>query len=304
MKIHLVDGTYELFRAYFGAPKVSGSDGTEVGATRGLLSTLLSLLRGADVTHVACAFDTVIESFRNDLYSGYKTGEGIDPELYAQFDLAERATRALGVTVWSMVDFEADDALATAAARWCDASGVEQIVMCSPDKDLAQCVVENRVITWDRRRDIRRDEQGVISKYGVEPRSIPDWLALVGDSADGFPGVKGWGKKSSSLVLCRYHHLDAIPRDPSEWDIDVARAGWLVANLRAQWDDALLFRNLATLRTDVPLEESVEDLEWKGARRSELEAFCRAIDYEPFLDRVPRWCAVQSSDVGYQRESK
>jgi 5'-3' exonuclease len=290
VKIHLVDGTYELFRAYYGAPKVSGLDGTEVGATRGLLSTLLSLLRGVDVTHVACAFDTVIESFRNDLYPGYKTGEGIEPELRGQFDLAERAAQALGITVWSMTDFEADDALATAAARWRDAPGVEQIVICSPDKDLAQCVVDTRVITCDRRRNIRRDKKGVIAKYGVEPRSIPDWLALVGDSADGFPGIKGWGKKTSALVLHRYGRLDAIPRDPSEWDIDVTHARRLAANLIEHWDDALLFRDLATLRNDVPLQERLEDLEWKGALRRELEEFCRAIDYEEFLDRVPRWC--------------
>jgi 5'-3' exonuclease len=290
VKIHLVDGTYELFRAYFGAPEVSGPDGTEVGATRGLLNTLLSLLRGVDVTHVACAFDTVIESFRNDLYSGYKTGEGIEPDLLAQFAPAERAARALGITVWSMIDFEADDALATAAARWRDAPGVEQVVICSPDKDLAQCVVDDRVITWDRRRDIRRSEQDVIGKYGVEPGSIPDWLALVGDSADGYPGIKGWGKKTSALVLYRYGHLDEIPRDPLDWDIDVTRAGWLAANLQEQWDDALLFRKLATLRTDVPLQERLEELEWKGARRRELEELCRAIGYEEFLKRVPLWC--------------
>jgi 5'-3' exonuclease len=290
VKIHLVDGTYELFRAYFGVPRASGLDGTEVGATRGLLNTLLSLLRGVDVTHVACAFDTVIESFRNDLYSGYKTGEGIDPELRLQFEPAERATRALGITVWSMIDFEADDALATAAARWQGAPGVEQIVICSPDKDLAQCVVGKGVITWDRRRDIRRDEQDVIGKYGVEPKSIPDWLALVGDSADGFPGIPGWGKKTSALVLYRYHHLDDIPRDPSDWDIDVTRADRLAANLREQWDDALLFRELATLRNNVPLQESIEDLEWKGARRRELEKLCHEIGFEELLGRVPRWC--------------
>jgi 5'-3' exonuclease len=291
VKIHLVDGTYELFRAHFGAPSAKSLEGNEVGATRGLLRTLLSLLRHGEVTHIACAFDTVIESFRNELYSGYKTGEGVDPELLAQFELAERATYALGIVVWSMIDFEADDALATAAARWKDQPGVEQIVICSPDKDLAQCVVGKRIITWDRRRDIRRGEQEVIGRYGVEPQSIPDWLALVGDSADGFPGVPGWGKQTSALVLYRYHHLDKIPQDPSDWDIDVQRATRLATHLEQHWDDALLYRDLATLRTDVPLKESLEDLEWKGARK-ELEELCREIGFEEFLERIPRWLDV------------
>jgi 5'-3' exonuclease len=289
VKIHLVDGTYELFRAYFGAPSAKGSAGMEVGATRGLLSTLASLIRQNDVSHIACAFDTVIESFRNELYSGYKTGEGVDPELLAQFEPAERATRAFGIVVWSMIEYEADDALATAAARWKDSPGVEQIVICSPDKDLAQCVVGKRVITWDRRRDIRRGEQEVIGRFGVAPESIPDWLALVGDSADGFPGVAGWGKQTSALVLYRYRHLDGIPEDPAQWDIDVRRADRLAVNLRQHGDDALLYRDLATLRTNVPIEEKLEDLEWKGARRKELEDLCREIGFEEFLERVPRW---------------
>jgi 5'-3' exonuclease len=289
VKVHLVDGTYELFRAFFGAPRAASAAGTEVGATRGLLNTLLSLIRQNDVSHIACAFDTVIESFRNQLYSGYKTGEGVPPDLLAQFGLAERATRGLGIVVWSMIDYEADDALATAAARWKEFPGVEQIVICSPDKDLAQCVVGKRVITWDRRRAIQRGEQEVIARFGVAPQSIPDWLALVGDSADGFPGVVGWGKKTSALVLYRYRHLDAIPRDPTQWDIDVRGADRLAAGLERQWDDALLYRDLARLRTDVPLEESLDDLEWQGARRKELEGLCREIGFEEFLERVPRY---------------
>jgi 5'-3' exonuclease len=289
VKIHLVDGTYELFRAYFGVPSAKSTAGVEVGATRGLLNTLLSLIRQRDVSHIACAFDTVIESFRNELYSGYKTGDGVDPELLAQFELAERAGRALGIVVWSMIEYEADDALATAAVRWKDTLGVEQIVICSPDKDLAQCVVGRRVITWDRRQDIRRSEQEVIGRFGVAPESIPDWLALVGDSADGFPGVAGWGKQTSALILYRYRHLDEIPEDPARWDIDVRGAVRLAANLRQHWDDALLYRDLATLRTDVPIEEELEDLAWKGARRDELENLCREIRFEEFLERVPRW---------------
>ncbi len=289
MNVHLVDGTYELFRAFFGAPPAHDAEGRPVGALRGLLATVLSLLREPGLTHVACAFDHVIESFRNELFAGYKTAEGVDPDLLAQFGPAERATAALGVVVWPMVEFEADDALATAAARFRDAPGVEQVVICSPDKDLSQCVVGRRVICRDRLRSIDRDEAGVIAKFGVPPRSIPDWLALVGDSADGIPGLPGWGEKSASLVLARYRSLEAIPDDPARWDVTVRGRDRLAGSLRGGRAEATLYRQLATLRTDVPLAEGLGDLEWRGACRRELEALCRETGSEELLGRVPRW---------------
>ncbi len=215
MKIHLVDGTYELFRHHFGAPPRKAPDGREVGATVGLLRSMVALLATPGVTHLGVAFDHVIPSFRNDLYPGYKTGEGVDPALLAQFPLAEEAISALGVVVWPMVEFEADDALGTAARRFEKLSPVEQIVICSPDKDLAQLVSGNRVVCWDRRREIVLDEAGVLAKYGVPPESIPDWLALVGDAADGYPGIPGWGAKSAAVVLSSYGHLESIPDDPA-----------------------------------------------------------------------------------------
>ena len=215
MRIHLIDGTYELFRAYYGAPGTLGPDGSEVGATRGILRSLLSLLREDGVSHVACAFDHVIESFRNDLFDGYKTGEGVPAELMAQFPLAERAAHALGLVVWPMVEFEADDALATAAARFAVSSDVEQILICTPDKDMAQCVSGSRIVCLDRMRRRILDEPGVAEKFGVSPASIPDWLALVGDDADGIPGVPRWGGKSASALLARYGHLEAIPDQES-----------------------------------------------------------------------------------------
>ena len=231
MKIHLLDGTYELFRHYFGAPSRTTPDGQEIGAVVGILRSLLALLAGAEVTHLACAFDTAIESFRNELYEGYKTGEGIDPDLLAQFPLAERAVEALGITVWRMVEFEADDALATAAADFRGALGLEQILIASPDKDLAQCVDGNRVVTWDRRRDTLLDAAGVRAKFGVDPASIPDWLALVGDSADGFPGIPGWGAKSAAAVLSRFGHLEAIPSATDLWGLPSGRAARLVCGV-------------------------------------------------------------------------
>jgi 5'-3' exonuclease len=285
----LVDGTYELFRVFYGVPSAKSPNGGEVGATRALLRTLLYLLRKNDVTHVAAAFDTVIESFRNDLYPSYKTGEGIDPDLFSQFPLAERAARALGIVVWPMTDFEADDALATGAARWKNDPDVDQIVICSPDKDLAQCVDGDRVVTWDRRRDIVRNQTAVLERFGVEPKSIPDWLALVGDSADGFPGISGWGEKSTALVLHRYGHLEGIPRDETDWDVPVRGAKRLAKNLREGEAEAELYRSLAVLRTDVPIKEDWIDLKWRGARREELEELCREIGDEEFLDRVPTW---------------
>ena len=289
MRVHLVDGTYELFRAYYGVPPAHDAAGRPVGAVRGILATLLSLLREPGVTHVACAFDHVIESFRNQLFAGYKTGEGIDPDLWAQFEPAERATAALGIVVWPMVEFETDDALATAAFRWRDEPGVEQVVICSPDKDLSQCVVGSRVICRDRLRRTDRDEAGVVAKFGVPPSSIPDWLALVGDAADGIPGIPGWGEKSAGAVLARYGRLEAIPDDAGSWDVAVRGRDRLAASLRERRDDAALYRQLATLRTDVPLAESLAELEWRGARRDEIEALCRETGAEGLLPRVPRW---------------
>jgi len=289
VKVHLVDATYELFRAFFGAPAAFDAAGRPVGAVRGLLATLGSLLREPSVTHVACAFDHVIESFRNDLFPGYKTSEGVAAELLAQFCPAERAAAALGVVVWPMVEFEADDALATAAARLRDHPDVGQVVICSPDKDLSQCVVGTRVICRDRRRRLDRDEGGVVARFGVPPSSIPDWLALVGDSADGIPGIPGWGEKSASAVLARYLTVDAIPDDAALWHVDVRNPDRLAAALREHRVEAELYRTLATLRTDVPLAEGLGDLEWRGACRRDLEAVCLEIGYGELLERVPRW---------------
>jgi 5'-3' exonuclease len=289
VKVHLVDGTYELFRAYYGVPPARDGAGRPVGALRGLLATLLSLLREPDVTHVACAFDHVIESFRNRLFDGYKTGEGIDPDLLAQFEPAERAVAALGVVVWPMVEFEADDALATAARRWQGSPGVEQVVICSPDKDLAQCVVGERVVCRDRQRRVDRDEAGVVARFGVPPASIPDWLALVGDSADGIPGIQGWGEKSAAAVLARYARLEAIPDDAALWQVAVRGRERLAATLAGLRPQAELYRRLATLRTDVPVTEELDDLAWRGARRAELTALCTAIGAGELLGRVARW---------------
>jgi 5'-3' exonuclease len=266
MKVHLVDGTYELFRSHFGAPPRRAADGREVGATVGLLRSLWLLLSTPGVTHVACAFDHVIESFRNDLYAGYKSSAGVAPELLAQFGLAERAARSLGLVVWPMVEFEADDALASAALRFASGEAVEQVVLCSPDKDLAQSVVGTRVVGWDRRRDIVLDEAGVIGKYGVPPASIPDWLALVGDAADGFPGIPGWGAKTAAGVLGSFGHIAAIPDDPAALGLPAGRAARLVESLRAGRAEAELFLRLATLRLDVPLQEELADLEWCGVQ--------------------------------------
>ncbi len=287
MKVHLVDGTYELFRAYYGAPPRTDPTGREVGATVALLSSLISLLREDSTTHVAVAFDHVIESFRNDMFAGYKTGEGIEPELKSQFELAEQATAALGVVVWPMVEFEADDALAAGAAKWRGHPDVEQIVLCSPDKDLAQCVAGNEVVCYDRRRQILYDEDGVAEKFGVAPASIPDYLALVGDSADGIPGVPRWGAKSTATVLARYGHLESIPDDVESWDIKVRGAKTLATNLAGMRDEARLYRHLATLRTDIELEE-LGELEWQGAP-AELKGFCEELGESELTGRVPRW---------------
>ncbi|MCC6929034.1 MAG: hypothetical protein IT359_08610 [Gemmatimonadaceae bacterium] len=287
MRLHLVDGTFELFRAHFGAPSVLAPDGREVGATRALLRSLLVLLREPGVTHVGVAFDHVIESFRNRLFPDYKTGEGLPPELLAQFPLAESATRALGLVTWPMVEFEADDAIATAAARWSEAPGVEQVVICSPDKDLMQCVHGARVVALDRIRRKVTDEAGVVEKFGIPPSSIPDFLALVGDSADGIPGIPRWGAKSAAVVLAHYRTLDDIPDAEGAWGVTVRGAAALAEQLRTHRTEARLYRTLATLRTDVPLAESLDDLRWRGADRAALTAFCAAIGDERFLERVP-----------------
>jgi len=293
MKIHLVDGTYELFRSHFGAPPRKAPDGREVGATVGLLNSLFALVSTPGVTHVACAFDHVIESFRNELYPKYKTGEGVEPELLAQFPLAEEAIAALGIVVWPMVEFEADDALATGMSRFQNQLGVQQIVICSPDKDLAQLVSGQGVVCWDRRRNMVLDEEGVIEKFGVKPHSIPDWLALVGDAADGYPGIPSWGAKSASVVLSQFNHLESIPDDPHHLGIPLARATKLLENLHARRDDALLYRLLATLRTDVPIVEELGDLEWRGAN-ADLKEFCVSLGAETLLERVSRWRTASS----------
>ena len=289
MKIHLVDGTYELFRAHFGAPPATAPDGRPVGAVRGLVQTLLSLLRQDDVTHAAIAFDTVIESFRNDLFDGYKTGEGVPAELMAQFGAAERAAAALGIVVWPMVEFEADDAIATAAVRWAGDPDVDQVVICSPDKDLAQLVTGDRIVCLDRRRNITLDEDGVRDKFGVGPESIPDYLALVGDSADGIPGVPRWGAKSSATMLARYTHIENIPDGVDDWDVSPRGARAMADSLREHADAAALYRRLTALRLDVPLPESLAELEWRGARRAEYEALCVEYGFENLLDAPHEW---------------
>lgn len=291
MKIHLVDGTYELFRHHFGAPPKKAPDGREVGATLGLVRSLLALISQPDVTHIACAFDHVIRSFRNDLFPGYKTGAGVDPNLIAQFPLAEEAVSALGVVVWPMIEFEADDALATAAVRFKKTKSVEQIVICSPDKDLVQLVSGSRIVCWDRRREIVLDEAGAVEKFGVHPQSIPDWLALVGDSADGYPGIPGWGAKSSAAVLSHFEHLESIPNDAGKWrlkSISPGRAASLTESLSQRREEALLYRKLATLRTDVPIKEKLSDLKWQGAWER-LRTICQKLGDERIPERISRW---------------
>lgn len=289
MYLHLVDGTYELFRVHFGAPPSVSPDGRAVGAVRGLIHTLLLLLRGENVTHVACAFDHVIRSFRNDMFEGYKTGDDAPKELLAQFGLAERAAAALGLVTWPMVEFEADDAIATAVRRWSGDARVSQTVICSPDKDLMQLVDGRRVVCLDRRRNTVLDRDAVIEKMGVPPESIPDYLALVGDSADGIPGVPRWGAKSAAAVLSRYRTLEAIPESEALWDVKVRGARALAANLATSRSDADLYKRLATLRFDVPLEERLEDLEWKGANRDEYAELCEELGFRQLKERPHRW---------------
>jgi 5'-3' exonuclease len=289
MRLHLLDATFELFRAYYALPSERGPDGREVGAVRGLIATTLALLQSNGVTHLGAATDHVIESFRNDLFAGYKTGEGMPPDLWAQFPLAEDALRALGVVVWPMTTFEADDALATAAHRFADA--VDQVVILSPDKDLAQCVSGQRIVMYDRLRRKEYDEAGVRAKFGVGPASIPDYLALVGDSADGLPGIPGWGPKSAAIMLAQFGSIEAFPLDPEVWPGALRQRARLAQSLRAAGDDALLYKTLATLRLDVPLSEGLSDLEWRGARRRDYTEFCQALGLTGLIERPNRWCA-------------
>ncbi len=263
MKVYLVDGTYELFRHYFAVPNARDANGREVGAVRGVLASLLAMMRGG-VEYIGVATDHVIESFRNDLWEGYKTGEGVEPDLLAQFPLLEEILSAAGIMVWPMVEFEADDALASAAALSLEDSRVEQVVICTPDKDLAQCVQGSRVVQLVRRTGITVDEAGVIAKFGVAPESIPDYLALVGDSADGYPGLPGWGAKSTAAVLAKFRHIELIPESARDWHVSVLNAGSLAKTLVRDRERALLFRTLATLRSDIPLFDSVDRLRWSG----------------------------------------
>ena len=263
LEIYLVDGTYELFRHYYALPSAKDSDGREVAAVRGVLASVLGMIK-AGATHIAVATDHVIESFRNELWPGYKTGEGIEPDLWAQFPLLEDILSAAGVVVWPMVEFEADDALAGAAVAAAKDARVERVIICTPDKDLAQCVSGTRIVQLNRRTRVTLDEAGVIKKFGVSPASIPDYLALVGDAADGYPGLPGWGAKSSAAVLAKFVHLESIPLDPREWRVNASNASALAETLHRERDRALLFRTLATLRTDIALFEDVDQLRWNG----------------------------------------
>ncbi len=284
MNVHLVDGTYELFRHFFAVPAAADVNGQEIGAVRGVLTSVLSMIENG-ATHIGVATDHVVESFRNDLYPGYKTSEGVAPELLSQFPILEEALEAMGVVVWPMVQFEADDALASAASKAAKDEHVKQVLICTPDKDLAQCVVGARVVQLDRRQNILRDEAGVVAKFGVKPQSIPDYLAVVGDSADGFPGVPGWGAKAAALTLSQYHHLEDIPKDWKEWHASIRRARLLSESLFNAWNDALLFRTLATLRLDAPVFDTVEDLRWNGPRPS-FEEYCRRMKATGLPGRV------------------
>jgi 5'-3' exonuclease len=263
MDVHLVDGTYELFRHFYALPSARDQDGREIAAVRGVLGSVLGMIKDG-ATHVAVATDHIIESFRNDLWPGYKTGEGIEPDLLAQFQLLEDALSAAGVTVWPMVEFEADDALAAGAAAAARDARVERVIVCTPDKDLAQCVRGKRVVQINRRTRVTYDEAGVIQKFGVPPASIPDYLALVGDAADGYPGLPGWGAKSSAAVLAKFGHIESIPADWREWHVNASSASTLAQTLERERERALLFRTLATLRTDIPLFDDVDELQWKA----------------------------------------
>ena len=286
MRVHLLDGTYELFRHFYAMPKQSDRDGHEVAAIIGVLGSVLGMFEGG-ATHLGVATDHVIESFRNDLWAGYKTSEGIEPALLAQFHPLEDALRAMGVVVWAMEEFEADDALAAAAHRAAASPGVEQVIICTPDKDLSQCVRGDRVVQFDRRKREQRDERGVVARFGVGPASIPDYLALVGDSADGFPGIPGWGEKASGAVLGRYTHLERIPVKSTEWSVPVRGAARLAATLEENRTLALLFRKLATLRTDVPVFDDVEELHWRGPL-PDFQGVAQRLGMQGLWDRARR----------------
>jgi 5'-3' exonuclease len=291
MDLHLVDGTYELFRHFYAVPAGNDLNGREIGAVRGVLRSILSMLeRGA--THIGVATDHVVESFRNDLYAGYKTGDGVPEPLLSQFPILEESLESMGVMVWPMVYYEADDALASAAAKGAQDERVRQVVICTPDKDLAQCVTGTRVVQLDRRRDILRDEAGVVAKFGVKPQSIPDYLAVLGDSADGFPGIAGWGQKAAAQTLSRYPRLEDIPKDWHEWNPSIANARRLATSLFSSWEDALLFRTLATLRLDAPVFETVDDLRWKGPH-ADFEGLGRAMEAPDLFKRARSALATQ-----------
>jgi 5'-3' exonuclease len=284
MKVYLVDGTYELFRHFFGAPSHRNAAGHEVAAVRSAVGSVLGMLI-AGATHVGVATDHVIESFRNELWPGYKTGLGVDPELWSQAWPLEVALVGLGVKVWPMVTVEADDALGSAAAVACDDPAVDQVLICTPDKDLGQCVQGTRVVQLDRRKSLVLDEEGIIAKFGVAPASIPDYLALVGDSADGFPGLPGWGAKSASAVLARWGHIEEIPENPSTWEVDVRSAAKLAATLKVNAEAARLFKDLATLRIDRSLLNSVDELAWRGPTE-DFVAICAELDAAPLATRA------------------
>lgn len=288
MKLHLLDGTYEIFRSHFGRKDtVVGKDGMNLRATLGIMESTLALLREPGVTHLAASFDTVVESFRNDMFVGYKSSVGMEPEILAQFSYAERALDAIGVVVWGNIEFEADDALASAAIRWVE--DVDQVIILSPDKDMCQVVLADRIVTYNRREQRVVDEAGVIEKFGVSPQSIPDYLALVGDTADGVPGLPGWGAKSASVVLARYQRLELIPDDVSEWEVTVRGADKLAVTLATMRPEAYLYRDLTTLRLDVPIKESLEDLEWKGVPETPFHTFCTEMGFEAEAIRVHKW---------------
>ena len=292
MVIHLVDGTYEIFRSYFALPPLTAPDGRPAGAVLGIIQSLLLLLRESEVTHIGCAFDHTIESFRNGLFPGYKSGAGVPADLLGQFELAERAVGTLGIKYWPMDEFEADDAIATAVAQLRRDPGVDRIVICSPDKDLAQMVEDDRIVAFDRRRGEFLNEQGVVEKFGVGPESIPDLLALAGDTADGIPGVPRWGAKTSAQVLARYRHIEDIPADPGEWDVQVRGAPGLSKILAQHSQEARLYKDLATLRTDVPLDASVESLQWHGVPREDYLALCEELAFNRLTDLPHSWAAA------------
>jgi 5'-3' exonuclease len=292
MKLHLVDATFELFRAFYSRPPRRAPDGRPVNAVQGLVDSMLSLLREPDVTHIAAATDYVIESWRNDLYPRYKTSAGMDPDLLAQFRDAERALVALGIKTWPMVPDEADDAIATAVARFADDPRLEQVVICSVDKDLSQLVAGDRIVLRDRMRRVTYDEAGVVAKFGVRPESIADYLALVGDSSDGYPGLPGWGAKSAGAVLSKFGHIDAIPASPLDWELDIRNASRLAATLQERRDEAMLYRTLATLNRDSDLGEttrSLDDLEWRGVPRAAFIGLCDEMGFDTVRERVHRW---------------